>query len=336
MHVADVDARVEVLERLVALAERLGQSDFVALGREWSIYARLERGELPRARVEHERFAAVAAVLRQPRFDHAALAWRAVFDQLDGRLDEAERLAHEGRRYAGRVHVADADALFASQLCFIRRDQDRLGELLPAVRPNAAEAGDLSWRAGLVVALAGAGDRAGARAVLESAGGAGFEDVPRDFWWLARIALYAEGCALAGAARQAPALARLLEPYAERHVQLVFAAHLGSVHRFLGLLAAVRGDVPAAVEHLQAAWTRHRAGGAPALALRSACELAGGLLRTGGAGDRRRAHGLLREAGAQAAGSALAPLVARLAHDARAGDQARGPWPAAATVPHVR
>jgi len=326
MHVADVDERLEVLQRLVALAERAGLSDFVALGSEWTIYARLERGELAQARLEHERFAQVAAVLRQPRFDHAALAWRTVFDQLDGRLDHAERSAYEGRRYAGRVHVADADALFASQLCFIRRDQDRLGELLPAVGPNAAASGDLSWRAGLVVALAGAGDRRGARAALDAAGRDGFEDVPRDFWWLARIALFAEGCALAGAPEPAPQLSRLLEPYAERHVQLVFATHLGSVHRFLGLLAAVAGDVPVAVEHLEQAWATHRTGGARALVLRSGCELAGALLRTGGPGDRRRAHALLAEATGEAAGSPLAPLVARLAHDARAGADARGPW----------
>jgi len=317
LQIADVEERLDVLGRLIDLAERTGEPDFVALGREWSVYARLELGELTQARVEHEGFAAVAAVLRQPRFDHALLAWRSVFAQLDGRLDDAERLALDGYRYAGRVQIADAAALLASQMCFIRRDQGRLSELLPSIGSYASTAGDFSWRAGLVVALAGAGEHARARSALAAAGRHAFEDVPRDFWWLATIALFAEGCAVVGDDRHAAALYCLLEPYAERHAQLVFAAHLGCIHRFLGLLAAVSGDPPRAIAHLERAWERHEATGAPALAHRSACDLARILMRTGRDGDRRRAEELLHRATDASKATPLAPLVAGLAREAK-------------------
>ena len=316
MHVADVDERLELLDRLVVVAERTAQPDFVALGREWSIYARLELGDLACARTELERFSAVARERRQPRFDHALLAWQAVFALLDGRLPEAERLAHAGHRLAGRIQIANAEALFASQLCFIRRDQDRLSELLPVIRPYAATSGDFLWQAGLAVALAAVGERDSAWSVLEPAGRHSYEDVPQDFWWLPTIALFAEACARVGDPRGAADLYRLLEPYAERHVQLVFAAHLGCVHRFLGLAAASVGDERQAREHLEAAWGRHADLGAAALRLRSACDLASMLIVSGRREDRLHAEELLRIASAEATGTTLEPLIARLVREA--------------------
>jgi DNA-binding SARP family transcriptional activator len=320
LHITHLDERLAVLRRIIDLAEQAGRRDLLAFGHHFSTYARLEEGDAAAARREAERFAALAGELRQPRLDHAELAWRSVFAQVEGRLGDAERLAHEGLRYDGRLDVADAFGLFASQLSFIRRDQDRLAELLAAVasltRPTAAaDAARVigPWEAGLVAALAGAGDLPRARAALADAGSEGFDDVPRDLWWLSTISLLAEGCATARDVRHARTLRRMLEPHADRHVQVIFAAHLGSVHRFVGLLAEVCGDGAAAVEHLELALARHESAELPALVQRSRCELARLLKRSSREGDRRRAGGLLRSAVSDAAGTDLGPLVTRLA-----------------------
>ena len=319
MGVDHLAERRETLDRELALAERRGELEHVALTCQARVYTHLEEGALDAARAELDRYAAVSALMHRPPVEHSVLAWRAVMAQLDGALDEAEQLAWQGHALAHRVYIADADALLASQLCFIRRDQVRLAELVPILEASAtSDPVDLSWRAGATIALAGAGDRARARAAFDVSARDGFADVPRDFWWLARMSLFAEGAALVGDPAHADRLYAALEPYADRHAQLVFTAHLGSVHRVLGLLAARLGRQDRALEHLEVAWARHVGMGAAAPALRSACELAGALHQTGRRGDGRRAEQLLADATAQAAGTALEPLVARLGTEARA------------------
>jgi hypothetical protein len=73
--------------------------------------------------------------------------------------------------------------------------------------------------------------------------------IPRDFFWLVAMSMLAE----ATAALRAPGdeLYAALAPYAVRFVQIGYAACDGPVSRPLGLLAAARGDVRAAVAHLE-------------------------------------------------------------------------------------
>ena len=199
MGVDHLAERWETLDCELALAERRGELEHVALTCQARLYTHLEEGALDAARAELDRYAAVSALMHRPPVEHGVLAWRAVMAQLDGALDEAEQLAWQGHALAHRVYIADADALLASQLCFIRRDQVRLAELVPILEASAtSDPVDLSWRAGATIALAGAGDRARARAAFEVAAREGFADVPRDFWWLARMTLFAEGAALVG------------------------------------------------------------------------------------------------------------------------------------------
>ena len=99
-----------------------------------------------------------------------------------------------------------------------------------------------------------------------------------------------EGCAYLRDAARAARLYDLLAPYAERHVQLSFAAHLGSVHRYLGLLATTMSAWTRTEEHFEAALRRHA--DSPPLTIRTLCDYAQMLESAGRSGDAERAADL--------------------------------------------
>jgi DNA-binding SARP family transcriptional activator/tetratricopeptide (TPR) repeat protein len=294
LHVAHVDERLDVLRRLVALAGAIGDHELAAHGWQWTVYARFESGDFAGGRQAHATFAALVKELRQPRYEHAGLGWQALFAQLDGELELTERLAQEAFALAERVQGLDPMALFAAQLFFVRREQDRLEELLPIVEAFVAANDVPRWRAVLVVTLAAVGQSERARAGLWAFN---FKTIPRDLWWLTTIALLAEACALVGDDVPARDLHELLAPHAERSVQVVFASHLGSVERCLGLLATAAGEWAAAATHFEAALRSHRAAAARALIARTCCDYARSLAL---AGESERTEALLAEALEQA------------------------------------
>ena len=191
--------------------------------------------------------------MRQPLFVHFAVAWSAAFAQMEGRLDEAERLAAESAEMRRRMETADAESVFAAQLFLIRLGQGRVGELLPAVEQFVEAYPALAaWRAALPLAYLADGRDAESAAELERAV-AGLDALPQDFFWLATVALLAEASAKLPHPDSAGVLYEALAPYAGCMVQVGYAGTLGPVSRLLGLLAAARGDRDAAVAHLEAA-----------------------------------------------------------------------------------
>ena len=125
------------------------------------IFDRLTLGDVDGARRDCERLDGLAREHRQPLFLHLALSWRGTFAQLDGRLDEAQRLASEAFSLREQLATRDAEAVFAGQLFTIRRAQGRLHELLPVVAQVTEDNPALSaLRAGLPLVHLAAGDGA--------------------------------------------------------------------------------------------------------------------------------------------------------------------------------
>jgi hypothetical protein len=60
-----------------------------------------------------------------------------------------------------------------------------------------------TWRAGLTIALAAAGETERARRSFEVSMAEDLAALPRDMWWVATVALVAEGCASLGDAERA-------------------------------------------------------------------------------------------------------------------------------------
>jgi hypothetical protein len=265
LHVAHVEERIRLGQEMLALSRDPRVEMQVMHG---DIHDRMSIADVAGARAALERLDALAHALRDPLHLHFVVGWRCMFAQLDGRLDEAERLAFESYEMRQALETRDAESVLAAQLFMIRRAQGRVAELLPAVEQAIAQFPALAaWRTGLPLVLIAAGEEERARAELASIELAA---VPPDFFWLVAMAMLAE----AATALRAPgdALYAALAPYASRFVQIGYAACDGPVSRSLGLLAAARGDTAAAVAHLEDA-VRATAG-APALEARARAELA--------------------------------------------------------------
>jgi len=266
LHPRHVQERRTLAEEAVALADADGLRETAALARHWLIYDRMEAGDLEGARRAHAELEQLAQELHQPLFRHASLAWRGVWAQLAGRLDEAERLAREGLRLAERAGAPDAHAHFTAQLLPVLRDQQRLPEILPDLQHLAGDGPRvLAWRAVLPLAQLEAGEPERAAETLAAV-------VDEEFsgpLWLSATAWLAEAAARLESTAACAALHDRLEPHAGRFVQAGFTGCWGSVDRLLGMLAAALGRREEATRRLDAALAQHVAIDAGPLAHRT-------------------------------------------------------------------
>jgi DNA-binding SARP family transcriptional activator len=274
LHVAHVDERLETSERLLRLADAAGDPEREMQALQSRIFDLLMLGDIPAARQLHERLGALARELRQPLFEHFAVGWACTFAQMDGRLEEAERLAWESFEMRRALGTQDAEGVLSAQLFMIRRAQGRLAEVFPAVIDAVARHPALAaWRSGLPIAHLAAGDETEARAELDRLVD-GLDAIPRDFFWLTAMTMLAEASGALHATGAAERLYGELAPYATRWMQLGYAASDGPVARSLGILAAARGDTVRATEHFEHALSLCTAAGTPAFEARARADLA--------------------------------------------------------------
>jgi hypothetical protein len=250
LHIRYLRDRLVLSEEEIQLTKRIGNRERTLQNLQARVLDLVEAGYIAGAKDVHAELTALAQEARQPLFVHYAVAWSAAFAQMEGRLDEAERLAAESADMRRRMETADADSVFAAQLFLIRLGQGRVRELVPAVEQFVEAFPALAaWRAGLPLGYLADERRAESVVELERAV-AGLDALPEDFFWLATVALLAEASAKLPHPESAGVLYDTLAPYAGCMVQVGYAGSLGPVERLLGLLAAARGDRDAAVRHL--------------------------------------------------------------------------------------
>ena len=253
LHAAHLEERLAVSHDLIQLGRRMRDKERTLQGLHARIYDLIQAGEILAAKDALAELAALADEVRQPLFAHFAVGWTGALAQMEGRLEEAERLAAESYEMRRRMETADAENVFAAQLFLIRIGQGRLAELLPAVEQLVEEYPALAvWRAGLPMALNAAGRHEDAARELEDMVSR-LDEVPRDFFWLSAMAVLAEASGKLRHRASADVLYETLAPYADRMVPVGYAGGFGPAARMLGLLAEARGDRGAAVAHLEAA-----------------------------------------------------------------------------------
>jgi DNA-binding SARP family transcriptional activator len=311
-HIALLD--IDHLEERLALireaaAMDVSRPELAGKVLQWRIFDCCEVGARSDAMAAHAELAALADALNQPVFQHIASAWRGTFAQLGPDLELAEQLAGETYALGRRANTYDAWSTFNAQLYTIRRRQLRTAEMLGDFESlSRGPIAPVIWRAALAVAQHDAGLTDDARAGYEWFAERGFP-VPRGFLRLATLVLLAELCARLGDAGSAPELADKLERYAACYVQVGVATSWGSVARYLGLLAAVRGDLASADRHLAEAVARNEAFGAQVAAAEATCDRAALLAQRG---ERSRALELAAEPAALARAHGLTALVRRV------------------------
>ena len=250
LHIRYLRDRLVLSEEEIQLTKRIGNRERTLQNFQARVLDLVEAGYIAGAKDVHAELTALAEEARQPLFVHYAVAWSAAFAQMEGRLEEAERLAAESADMRRRMETADAESVFAAQLFLIRLGQGRVRELVPAVEQFVEAFPALAaWRAGLPLAYLADERPAESAAELERAV-AGLDALPEDFFWLATVALLAEASGKLPHPDSAGVLYETLTPYAGCIVMIGYAGSLGPVERLLGLLAAARGDSDTAVRHL--------------------------------------------------------------------------------------
>ena len=253
LHVAHLEDRLGVSAEVIEVSRRIGHRESILRGLQSRVFDLIQAGRVDEARGLLEELTELAEETRQPIFRHFAVGWSASFAQMEGRLEDAERLAAESAVMRGRMETADAESVFAAQLFMIRIAQGRLHELVEAVEHFTAEYPDLAaWRAGLPLVYASSGREEDARRALERMV-AELDRVQPDFFWLTTMAVLAEASAKLNHAASAEILYEALAPYSGCLVQVGYAGSFGPVSRLLGLLAAARGDLDSAISHLESA-----------------------------------------------------------------------------------
>jgi hypothetical protein len=209
-----------------------------------------------------------------------ATQWAAMRALMRGDVDDARMLA---RRV---IDIAENAPNFAMGYSAQQYAADRAaGEhlaLLPAVAEFAARHRTvIAWRAAYARALVEADRVDDARTLLADI----VERLPaspRTWTWVAALVVAAETAARLDDAGAAAAIEPLLVPYTGRLAVVASGTSCeGAVDRYLGLIAATRGDPAGAAARFAAALALEEAAGAPALAMRTRLDLAALLRRQG-------------------------------------------------------
>jgi hypothetical protein len=171
--------------------------------------------------------------------------------------------------------------LFAQQYS-IERALGRHHDLVPLLEATVRENPDVvAWAAGLARALVEAGRFDEGRAQL-AAVVARLPSAPRNWSWIAALAVAAEASARLQDINAAAVVERLLAPYSGRLVVVASGTSCeGAVDRYLGLLAATRHDLAAANRWFDTAMTLEERTGAAVALVRTRLDCAAMLRRSG-------------------------------------------------------
>src|SRR4051794_35348172 len=294
----NVASRLEVAAELRRVAEETGDPELELQGAGWTIIDLMELGDIEGVDIQIAAASKLAEALHRPIWLWWTSLFRGARAQLDGRFDEAERLAQETLAIGQRGQAENALHYYAQAMFNIRREQGRLAEVEGAVRGFIELYPAIpAWRSALALMLIELGRPDEARAEFDEVAGDGFAAFPRDANWLIAITLLAEVCGALGDSLRAGELYALLEPYAGRNVIVGRNATCnGSASRLLGILAAAQGAWEVAERHFEDAQAMHARMGARPWHARTQVSYAEMLLARRGIGDAERASEMLADA----------------------------------------
>lgn len=241
-----------------------------------------------------ERLARLANELRQPTLLWYEGVMHTTLTLMDGRLADAESQLAENRPRGHRSQRFDADYSYRVGLFALRREQDRLDEVVDDIRAAVDDFPGYRHLAAMAAfADAACGRIPEARAALERFARGGYRYFPRDHGFLFGMVCLGEAALLVRDARRAAEIEAILEPYAGRSCRASGEISGGPVDRLRGRLAAFSGRLDIAVERLEAAQREVERSGARLWETRCAVELGRVLVDRNLPGDVDRARRLL-------------------------------------------
>jgi predicted ATPase len=289
--------RVELDRELIQVALEAEDTERAVEGYMDHLDASIELGDLAAAHADLEAVTILAEELRQPAQRWLVAVHRPVLALLEGRFDAAETLIAEARAAGERAENWSATVNSALQLYILRREQGRVAEVEQLVLRAAADYPTYPiWRCVLANMLAELGSTAEAQAELDALAADGFGGLPFDEEWDVSLCLLAETAARLGDSGRAARLYELLLPYADRVAVSYPEISMGSVSRFLGILASTCRNYDDAARHFEDALALTESIGARPWLAHTLDDYGHLLLCRGQPGDAEQAHDLLDRA----------------------------------------
>lgn len=290
--------RLEAATEIVELADATGDREMAMKGRMCRIVDLLELGAVSRVDMEFDVFSMLARELRLPQYLWWATFFRAMRLQLEGRFEDAERLAHEAVSMGYGGSSPDAVQALSSLTYMLRKEQGRLEEIEPMLNGFVAQFPRIpAWRAVLADLYSTLGRAADARREFEQLAANDFEDLPCDQNWMPTFGGLAGTCAFLGDERRAARLYSLMLPHAQQVIVVGTAiACGGAASHYLGLLAATLQRWDQAAVHFDDAVAILTRLGARPLVAHTQYEYARAFLTRSQPGDRQKALALLNDA----------------------------------------
>jgi tetratricopeptide (TPR) repeat protein len=281
---------------MLAAALALGNQEFAFLAHNSRFHCLLELCDGPGIDAEIQAMADLIELIRQPFYRWHGICLQVIRAQLDGRFDDAERLAREALRIARLRHSEYASYVYAyAQMVAIRWAQGSLADYWPEVEDHGERFLWIPrWRNAM--AAAESGDHSTAALEMARHASHGFEDLPRDGFWLLRLCSLSEACIVVGDEQSGRRLYELLSPFADRNAVALTQQPFGPVALRLAGLAAMLGRWDEAEAQFERALSRCELLGARAVRARVLLDYARALLARSGEGDAERADRLLEEA----------------------------------------
>src|SRR5262245_19625901 len=313
----DLHERIAVLTEAIDLAERAHVARVAFAGRTSLVHDLLELGDVVSAEREIDALARDPAHNRLPVRRWIVAVLRASLAISSGRVEEGARLSAQALELRRDGQDPAVLMTHCGQMFVARREIGALGESLEQSIATFADSypGMHSWPCTLAVAHAEAGRTEAARALVERLGANAFTDVPRDVHFFPALAMLAEAVHLLDDAERAEQLHSLLLPHADRNVVASWwsPTYIGSVERFLGLLAATAGRLDDAARHFEEAERANARLGVRAQLAHAKVDHARVLFSRNGSGDREHGLRLISEARTTAEELGLGRLRDRIA-----------------------
>jgi DNA-binding SARP family transcriptional activator/tetratricopeptide (TPR) repeat protein len=302
---------LELSDELRDVARQTADPERLVAAHMLRTHAQLIVGDVSDAATNVAEASRIADELRQPVQQWLLAANRALLALATGELSKAEALMEEALPLGERAqpeHAIPHDRLQRYTLGCFRGDLDGIEpDLRALVRDFPARRVFYCAHANC---LARIGQASEAQNAINTLATNDFAALPFDQEWLYAIALLADTCVLLGDKVTAGTLYRLAHPYYALNAVDVAEGFMGSISRYLALLALLLRRAQEARDHFEHALAMNeRMGARPWLAY-TQHDYARLLLTSSETGDCERAQGLLAESLATCVELGMAPMEA--------------------------
>jgi DNA-binding SARP family transcriptional activator len=295
----DVDAWLAMAKELTQLADQIGDKELAFIGHFHAFGALTVQGDMRTVELEFELMRGIAQELRQPSQIWVIQSTQAMRDIFAGRFDQAEEVLRRAAELGSGAQGLDATYYYVVNLqtWALRREQGRLAEVEASLERYVNEYPNVFlFRCVLASLYSELGREEEARAELDRSAADDFADLDVGTEWFLGASLLAEVCASLEDSERAKPLYEVLAPYADYNVFAHPEVALGSVSRYLGILASTMSRWDEAARHFERAIEMNASMGARPCVAHTQHEQARMLIRRAAPDHERRASELLRAA----------------------------------------